>query len=150
MLQSVFCYFFTKKLIFVSTTPSKIFCCGTQLSCVLRKTLDAKQKMRQVYFYFFDDKFFLEKFIYFPVLFRDIYCKLTCNCYRKFIVANFRHFHSKSTMGDHYGFSLTTFSPSGKLMQIEYALNAVRNGQPSVGLRGKDLNLVIDNNFMLF
>ncbi|KAH7730074.1 CBN-PAS-2 protein [Aphelenchoides avenae] len=41
-------------------------------------------------------------------------------------------------MGDHYGFSLTTFSPSGKLMQIEYALNAVRNGQPSVGLRAKD------------
>ncbi|KAI1725306.1 proteasome subunit domain-containing protein [Ditylenchus destructor] len=38
-------------------------------------------------------------------------------------------------MGDHYGFSLTTFSPSGKLMQIEYALNAVKNGQPSVGLR---------------
>ncbi|VDN85456.1 unnamed protein product [Brugia pahangi] len=37
---------------------------------------------------------------------------------------------------DHYGFSLTTFSPSGKLMQIEYALNAVKNGQPSVGLRG--------------
>jgi hypothetical protein len=44
-------------------------------------------------------------------------------------------------MGDHYGFSLTTFSPSGKLMQIEYALNAVRNGQPSVGLRGKQKEL---------
>ncbi|CAJ0577042.1 unnamed protein product, partial [Mesorhabditis spiculigera] len=41
-------------------------------------------------------------------------------------------------MGDHYGFSLTTFSPSGKLMQIEYALNAVKNGQPSVGLRAAD------------
>uniref|UniRef100_A0A0N5AGF9 Proteasome subunit alpha type n=1 Tax=Syphacia muris TaxID=451379 RepID=A0A0N5AGF9_9BILA len=41
-------------------------------------------------------------------------------------------------MGDHYGFSLTTFSPSGKLMQIEYALNAVKNGQPSVGLRASD------------
>ncbi|KAI6221924.1 Proteasome subunit alpha type [Aphelenchoides fujianensis] len=41
-------------------------------------------------------------------------------------------------MGDHYGFSLTTFSPSGKLMQIEYALNAVKNGQPSVGLRAND------------
>ncbi|VDN03992.1 unnamed protein product [Thelazia callipaeda] len=39
---------------------------------------------------------------------------------------------------DHYGFSLTTFSPSGKLMQIEYALNAVKNGQPSVGLRASD------------
>lgn len=32
--------------------------------------------------------------------------------------------------------SLSHFSPSGKLMQIEYALNAVKNGQPSVGLRG--------------
>ncbi|GMR42478.1 hypothetical protein PMAYCL1PPCAC_12673 [Pristionchus mayeri] len=41
-------------------------------------------------------------------------------------------------MGDHYGFSLTTFSPSGKLMQIEYALNAVKNGQPSVGLKASD------------
>jgi len=41
-------------------------------------------------------------------------------------------------MGDHYGFSLTTFSPSGKLMQIEYALNAVRNGHPAVGLRATD------------
>uniref|UniRef100_A0A1I8A1M9 Proteasome subunit alpha type n=1 Tax=Steinernema glaseri TaxID=37863 RepID=A0A1I8A1M9_9BILA len=41
-------------------------------------------------------------------------------------------------MGDHYGFSLTTFSPSGKLLQIEYALNAVKNGQPSVGLRAQD------------
>lgn len=34
------------------------------------------------------------------------------------------------------------FSPSGKLMQIEYALNAVKNGQPSVGLRGKTLFLL--------
>lgn len=41
-------------------------------------------------------------------------------------------------MSDHYGFSLTTFSPSGKLMQIEYALSAVKNGQPSVGLRARD------------
>jgi len=38
----------------------------------------------------------------------------------------------------HYGFSLTTFSPSGKLMQIEYALNAVKNGEPSVGLLAAD------------
>jgi hypothetical protein len=50
-----------------------------------------------------------------------------------------------------YSFSLTTFrliirflkfiqlcfySPSGKLMQIEYAMNAVKGGSPSVGLKG--------------
>ncbi|KAL6727850.1 hypothetical protein Aduo_009692 [Ancylostoma duodenale] len=33
---------------------------------------------------------------------------------------------------------MSVLSPSGKLMQIEYALNAVKNGQPSVGLRAKD------------
>ncbi|KAG7294354.1 putative proteasome subunit alpha type-2 [Staphylotrichum longicolle] len=31
-------------------------------------------------------------------------------------------------MADRYSFSLTTFSPSGKLVQIEYALNAVNQG----------------------
>ena len=36
--------------------------------------------------------------------------------------------------GDRYSFSLTTFSPSGKLGQIEYALNAVAQGYTSVGL----------------
>ena len=35
-------------------------------------------------------------------------------------------------------FSLTTFSPSGKLVQIEYALNAVNAGQPTVGIKAKD------------
>ncbi|XP_074652405.1 proteasome subunit alpha type-2 [Tubulanus polymorphus] len=34
-----------------------------------------------------------------------------------------------------YGFSLTTFSPSGKLVQIEYALAAVAAGAPSVGIK---------------
>merc|ERR1712013_706411 len=32
-------------------------------------------------------------------------------------------------------FSLTTFSPSGKLVQIEYALQAVSSGAPSVGIK---------------
>lgn len=36
---------------------------------------------------------------------------------------------------ERYSFSLTTFSPSGKLVQIEYALTAVANGSPSVGIR---------------
>lgn len=40
-------------------------------------------------------------------------------------------------MADRYNFSLTTFSPSGKLVQIEYALNAVNQGSISVGIRGK-------------
>lgn len=38
-------------------------------------------------------------------------------------------------MSERYGFSLTTFSPSGKLVQIEYALNAVTAGAPSIGIK---------------
>jgi len=41
-------------------------------------------------------------------------------------------------MGDSdYSFSLTTFSPSGKLVQIEYALNAVAAGSTSLGIKGE-------------
>jgi 20S proteasome subunit alpha 2 len=40
-------------------------------------------------------------------------------------------------MGDAaYSFSLTTFSRTGKLLQIEYALNAVQQGKTSLGIRG--------------
>jgi len=35
-------------------------------------------------------------------------------------------------------FSWTTFSPSGKLVQIEYALNAVGSGQTSLGIRASN------------
>ncbi|KAG9292688.1 hypothetical protein G9A89_008275 [Geosiphon pyriformis] len=38
-------------------------------------------------------------------------------------------------MTDRYSFSLTTFSPSGKLVQIEYALNAVAQGVTSIGIK---------------
>jgi 20S proteasome subunit alpha 2 len=42
-------------------------------------------------------------------------------------------------MGDSaYSFSLTTFSRTGKLLQIEYALNAVANGKTSLGICTKD------------
>ncbi|KAJ3110182.1 Proteasome subunit alpha type-2 [Phlyctochytrium bullatum] len=41
-------------------------------------------------------------------------------------------------MGDRYSFSLTTFSPSGKLVQIEYALNAVGQGITSVGIKARN------------
>ena len=37
-----------------------------------------------------------------------------------------------------YAFSLTTFSPSGKLLQIEYALQAVSGGATSLGIKAKD------------
>lgn len=35
-----------------------------------------------------------------------------------------------------YNYSLTTFSPSGKLVQIEYALNAVNQGVTAIGVKG--------------
>lgn len=35
-----------------------------------------------------------------------------------------------------YSFSLTTFSPSGRLVQIEYALNAVTAGATALGIKG--------------
>eukprot|EP00123_Amoebidium_parasiticum_P019531 comp26384_c0_seq1/m.47102 comp26384_c0_seq1/g.47102 ORF comp26384_c0_seq1/g.47102 comp26384_c0_seq1/m.47102 type:complete len:235 (-) comp26384_c0_seq1:32-736(-) len=38
-------------------------------------------------------------------------------------------------MTDRYSFSLTTFSPSGKLVQIEYALHAVQGGATSIGIK---------------
>jgi len=38
-----------------------------------------------------------------------------------------------------YSFSLTTFSPSGKLVQIEYALNAVMAGATALGIKGKHI-----------
>lgn len=41
-------------------------------------------------------------------------------------------------MTERYSFSLTTFSPSGKLVQIEYALKAVDGGAPSVGIKSCD------------
>lgn len=44
---------------------------------------------------------------------------------------------STDRMGDAgYSFSLTTFSPSGKLVQIEYALQAVADGATSLGIKG--------------
>lgn len=38
-------------------------------------------------------------------------------------------------MTQRYSYSLTTFSPSGKLVQIEYALQAVRAGNTSVAIK---------------
>ncbi|KAL2708092.1 Proteasome component Y7 [Kluyveromyces marxianus] len=38
-------------------------------------------------------------------------------------------------MADRYSFSLTTFSPSGKLGQIDYALAAVKQGVTSLGIK---------------
>ncbi|KAI1289323.1 Proteasome subunit alpha type-2 [Halotydeus destructor] len=39
---------------------------------------------------------------------------------------------------ERYSFSLTTFSPSGKLVQIEYALAAVGAGAPSIGIKAQN------------
>ncbi|KAI8830146.1 nucleophile aminohydrolase [Chytridium lagenaria] len=41
-------------------------------------------------------------------------------------------------MGDRYSFSLTTFSPTGKLVQIEHALSAVGHGDTSIGIKARN------------
>ncbi|BBH01475.1 N-terminal nucleophile aminohydrolases superfamily protein [Prunus dulcis] len=47
-----------------------------------------------------------------------------------------RFFWAVTHYGDsQYSFSLTTFSPSGKLVQIEHALTAVGSGQTSLGIK---------------
>ncbi|GKU02235.1 unnamed protein product [Fusarium langsethiae] len=46
-------------------------------------------------------------------------------------------------MADRYSFSLTTFSPSGKLVQIEYALNAVNQGITALGIKAKATNGIV-------
>ena len=61
-------------------------------------------------------------------------------------------------MADRYSFSLTTFNPryalgiisvasaddgaSGKLVQIEYALNVVNNGVTALGIKGLQTSTV--------
>lgn len=44
--------------------------------------------------------------------------------------------HTQTT--HQYSFSLTTFSPSGKLVQIEHALSAVNQGATSLGIKAKN------------
>merc|ERR1711871_1378928 len=49
-----------------------------------------------------------------------------------------RH-RAEPDMGDSaYSFSLTTFSPSGKLVQIEYAINAVQMRPTALGIKATD------------
>ena len=47
--------------------------------------------------------------------------------------------HFTGKMANQYSFSLTTFSPSGALVQIEYAFKAVANAPTSLGIKGKFL-----------
>ncbi|GMQ02308.1 hypothetical protein CsSME_00048601 [Camellia sinensis var. sinensis] len=50
-------------------------------------------------------------------------------------------------MGDsQYSFSLTTFSPSGKLVQIEHALTAVGSGQTSLGIKAANSVVIATEN----
>jgi 20S proteasome subunit alpha 2 len=53
-------------------------------------------------------------------------------------VVFFLHSDHLTSMSDRYNFSLTTFSPTGKLGQIEHALQAVAQGVTSVGIRASN------------
>ena len=44
------------------------------------------------------------------------------------------------TCNHHHSYSLTVFSPSGKLVQIEHALAAVNQGTTSLGIKGKQIS----------
>lgn len=57
---------------------------------------------------------------------------LSCNHEQREHLEVTRNAHSVASQ---YSFSLTTFSPSGKLVQIEYALNAVAAGTTSLGIK---------------
>ena len=49
-----------------------------------------------------------------------------------------QHCGRGSMTDSEYSFSLTTFAPSGKLLQIEYALNRVAEGRPALGIKAKN------------
>jgi len=66
-------------------------------------------------------------------------CSLTSNNNNQNYFHSLEYFCWHIIMGDSaYSFSLTTFSRTGKLLQIEYALNAVANGRTSLGICAKD------------
>ncbi|KAB5532330.1 hypothetical protein DKX38_019000 [Salix brachista] len=52
----------------------------------------------------------------------------------------------QSTMGDRQcSFSLTTFNPTGKLVQVEHALTAVGSGQTSLGIKASAMGINVSN-----
>lgn len=48
------------------------------------------------------------------------------------------HKNDNTTMARRYDSSTTTFSPEGRLHQVEYAIEAINNAGTSVGILAKD------------
>ena len=72
-----------------------------------------------------------------PELIREPWESLKCEAQ---LIGNYLCYHASlkpvpAPIALQYSFSLTTFSPSGKLVQIEYALNAVAAGTTSLGIK---------------
>lgn len=61
------------------------------------------------------------------------------NIFIHFLCLGWHEWQGKRNMStdSSYSFSLTTFSRTGKLIQIEHALSAAQQGKASLGIRGE-------------
>jgi len=79
------------------------------------------------------------------------FCASLPSCFGGYIINNIRHsasvffisytsrlFFNMASSGSGYDLSSSTFSPDGRIFQVEYACKAVENGGTALGIRCRD------------